>query len=337
MSLIPKKKKIPAQKLQDYHLLVFGEAGTGKTSFAAQFPNALFAATETGTKALSVYNVNVAEKARTEGKLSWVVFRELVNEFISGEHDFETFVIDTEDVLYEWCLEYITHKLGGHPGELNDFGASWAELKKEFREPHEQIKNNGYGLVSISHAKYKEIEDINGRKRDKLMPTVGGSSAKYLIDDSDIVILYNKNGEGERVLSLEPTNDFTGKQRIRTFTKTDISAGDTAKKAFKNFKKEFDRAIEQLNKEEEVTEEDIKEHYEEKKKQRSKKPFKKIVDEIVNECQRLGMNRKDNAKRMKEKYGTTSFNKLSYDNANEYLLQLKSETKPKEKEEDSEE
>lgn len=325
MSLIPDSKKIPAQSLSDYHVLIFGEAGTGKTSLAAEFPNALFAETETGTKALSVFSVNIAEKAKMEGKLNWVVFRELVDEFIEGQHDFETFVIDTEDVLYEWCLEFITHKLGGHPGELNDFGASWNELKKEFKEPHEQIKNSGFGLVSISHARYKEIEDINGKKRDKLMPTVGGSSAKYLIDDSDIIILYNKDSDGNRVLSLEPTNDFTGKQRIRTFTKDDISAGNSAKEAYKNFKSEFDKAIEKLNKEENITEDDIENYRQKKKEKKTQKPFKVIVDEIIKECQRLGMSKKDNSKKMTELYGVSSLNKLDYETAKEYLNTLKSQ------------
>ena len=97
MSLVPKEKSIPAQSLQDYHVLIFGEPGTGKTSLAAQFPNAMFAATEMGTKALSVYQTNIAEEAKKRGKLPWEVFREVVDEFIKGEHDFDSFIIDTED------------------------------------------------------------------------------------------------------------------------------------------------------------------------------------------------------------------------------------------------
>lgn len=323
MGLIPNSKSIPRQNLQDYHVLIFGEAGSGKTSLAAQFPNAMFAATEMGTKALSVFQVNIAEEAKKRGKMPWVIFRETVDEFIKGDHDFDTFVIDTEDVLYEWCLDFITEKLGGHPGELNDFGASWAKLKSEFKEPHEMIKNNGYGLVSVSHAQYKEIEDIEGKKRDKLMPTVGGSSATYLIDDSDIIILYRKDKEGNRVLSLEPTNDFEGKQRIRTFRKSDIPAGDSAKKAYKNFKKEFDKAIKKLNKEENITEEEIEEFYTKREEVRNTKSFKQIVDEIIEECQRLGLSKKDNAKEMKKEFGTTKFSKLSYENAKSRLKDLK--------------
>lgn len=325
--LIPEKKSVPAQNLSDYHMLIFGEAGTGKTSFGAQFPKGLFAATEMGTKALSVFQVNIEEKARKQGKMPWLVFRDLVDEFVKGEHDFETFIIDTEDVLYEWCLDYITHILNGHPGELNDFGASWKKLKSEFKEPHEMIKNAGYGLVSVSHAQYKEIEDIEGKKRDKLMPTVGGSSAKYLIDDSDIIILYKKNSKGNRVLSLEPTNDFTGKQRIRTFEKKDIPAGDSAKEAFENFKKEFDKAIKKLNKEEGISKKDIEEFYKRKEEIRKKKPFKTLVDEIVQECQRLGLNKQDNAQEMKEDYGIANFNKLSYEDAKDRLKKLKARKK----------
>lgn len=324
MSLIPTSKSLPEQRLQDYHVLIFGEAGIGKTSLANQFPNALFAATEMGTKALSTFQVNIAKRAKKEGKMPWAIFRDLVNEFIEGEHDFETLIIDTEDVLYEWCLDYITVELGAHPGEKNDFGASWAKLKSEFKAPHEQIKNAGFGLVSVSHARFKEIEDMEGRKRDKLMPTVGGSSASYLIDDSDIIILYRKDNEGNRILSLEPTNDFTGKQRIRTFDKKDIEAGDSSKKAFKNFKKEFDKAIKKLNEEENITEEDVREFYEQKEKEREEKSFQQLVDEIVEECTRLGISRTDNAKKIHKEYGAKSLANLEYSQAEQYLEELKS-------------
>jgi GTPase SAR1 family protein len=323
MSLIPEKRSIPAQRLQDYHVLIFGEAGAGKTSLASQFPGALFAATEMGTKALSVFQVNIAKRAKKEGKLPWVVFRELVEEFVEGDHDFETFVIDTEDVLYEWCLDYITDKLNGHPGTHNDFGASWAKLKSEFKEPHEMIKNAGYGLVSVSHAQYREIEDIEGKKRDKLMPTVGGSSSAYLIDDSDIIILYRKDSEGNRVMSLEPTNDFTGKQRIRTFAKKDISAGNSSKEAFKNFQKEFEKAMKNLNAEEGISDEDIEEFYTRKKKEKEEKTFKQLINDIAAKCQKLGLSKKDNAKEMKEKYGTPSLGKLTYEQAQDRVEELK--------------
>lgn len=324
MDLLPDKRSIPKQKLTDYHVLIFGESGIGKTSLASQFPNSLIALTETGTKAMSVHDVNVAKQARKENKLNWIVFMELVEQFINEPHDFETFIIDTEDNLYNWCLEYITQKLGAHPGEKDDFGASWAELKKEFRKPHNMIKNNGYGLVSVSHAQYKEVEDLKGKKRDKLIPSVGGSSAEYLINDSDIVVLYDMNREDERILRLEPTKDFTAKQRISTLEQTDIPAGNSAEEAFSNFKAHFDKAIEELNEKENVTEEMIEEHYRQREQEKKMQEKSKITSKIVSECKNLGMKKSENSNVIEDIYGVNSVRELTYEQAEDYLQRVES-------------
>lgn len=322
MSLLPKKKTPPAQKLTAYHVLIFGESGLGKSSLGAQFPNALFALTENSTKAMNVYSVNIGQKAKQQGKLRWEVFSDLVDEFIEGEHDFETLVIDTEDNLYDDCLEYITKQLGDHPGALDDFGASWSKLKDEFIRPHALIKSNGYGLVSISHAKFKEIEDLQGKKRDKLVPAVGGSSSEYLIDDSDIVILYDKDNEGNRVLRVNSDKNFTAKQRISTFPKEPIKAGSSAKEAYENFKDKFDNAIKDLNKELGITQEMIDDYYERKEKEDNKLTFKQLLNKVASKCSDKDIEKKEATKMIMKEYGKKRFSDLSYEQLEEFYDSL---------------
>lgn len=323
MGLLPEKKSIPKQKLQDYFVLIFGEPNIGKTRLAAEFPNAMFALTETGTKGISVYSINVAKKAKKQGKHPWQIFTQIQEEFVKGNHNFETFVIDTEDNAYDWCLDYISKQNGvNHPGEKQDFGATWKLVKDEYKRAHDIIQNNGYGLVSISHARFKEIEDMKGRKRDKLVPSVGGSSGRFLIDDSDIVILYDKDKDDNRILRLSSSKDFTAKQRL-DFDVDIIPAEGSPKKAYENFEKEFKKAVKKANKTFNITEDMINEHYELLEKEKEQQSFGEVVEEIIALCKEKGLNKKENADMMKEKFNTKTFEGLTYEQATQHLEDLK--------------
>ena len=326
MELIPEQKTVPAQNLNEYSILVFGQPGIGKTSFAAQFPNSMFALTETGTKAMSVYETDIAQRAKMSGKMEWEVFMELVEEFIKGNHDFETFVIDTEDKLYEYCMDYmIEKKLKDHPGNVSDFGKSWRMVTKEFEKPHDMIKSSEYGLISISHSKYKEIENAKGKKVDRVRPAISGSSADYLINDADIIIFYDVDKDDNRLLRVNSTREFDAKQRISTFPNEPIPAGNSAEEAFENFKSAFDEAIEELNRKLDVTEEDIKNHYEKIEEQKDKIPFEELRKKIVNTCKQVGIDKETNSDMLEEEYGVRNTGELTYNQAEEYLEKLKEE------------
>ena len=158
------------------------------------------------------------------------------------------------------------------------------------------------------------------------MPSVTGGSGNWLVNESDIMILFDKDEEGKHILRVGSTKDFDAKQRI-DFNKNVISGGNSAKEAYNNLLKEFNKAVEKRNKELGITEKQIKEYYKELEKFKKSKSFNKIVDEIIEECQELGLSKKDNAKEMKEEFGVMKFSQLNYEDAKKRLENLKKRNK----------
>lgn len=315
MSLINNTPQIPKQKLQEYHILIIGEGGVGKTSFAAQFPGAYFALFEGGTSGILTTETDLVKKAREFKTNAWKLFRDFKEEFLEGDHDYQTLIIDTEDRAYEDCLDYICDvREIDHPSD-EGYGSAWSALNKEFRRRHRDIKMSQYGLISVSHAEFKEIENIKGKKRDKIIPSVGGSAGKFLVDDADIVILYDQDEEGNRIMRLDSSKDYDAKQRLK-FEKGVIDAGDSAKEAFGNFKIEFEKAIKNRNEESGVTKEMIEKHYAREER------LPGVKENIINICKEKEITPEQNKELLEEEIGESSVREIEDLNKAEKYLEF---------------
>jgi hypothetical protein len=99
--LLPTAKTPPKASLSDYTVLVHSRPKAGKSEFCSHADNALFLATEPGLNALEVYQVPIT---------SWDDFLAACGEIAEGNHPFKTIVIDTVDLAYRMCSEYICRK-----------------------------------------------------------------------------------------------------------------------------------------------------------------------------------------------------------------------------------
>lgn len=325
MNLIPTKPSIPAQTLNEYNIVVFGPAGIGKTSFAIEFPNTLLAQFEEGAKGLSCYKTNLIQKAKDEhgkdykGKV-WKMFTDLIFEILSGSHKFNFIAVDSIDRAYDFKMEYYKAKKGYHPGgKKDDYGQSWNEFNSGFKDAFYQLMQSRYGLVNISHATTKAIEDVRGDKYDKIVPAAGGKMGQWLIDEADIVLFYDYDIEGNRVLRVESDGNYEAKERLK-FDVDVIPAGNSPKEAYQNFKKEFDKAINSLNDRLGITDEMIEEYYAEKEQE-------KQLDSLLNGIkQYIGNNNIESTKAkdvLVDNFDVGKLSQLNYNQAEEYLELLK--------------
>lgn len=195
-------------------VLLYGAPKIGKTTIAASFPNALFAVTEEGHRSMEVYKVGVTE---------WPDFKELVKKLRKEEHRFKTVVIDTVDLLFSACEQYICRQKGiDHPSEL-EYGRGWGFLREEFQKSLASLAAPDsagrirFGLVFLSHS--KEVE-VKGRmvKTTRTVCSLSGTARKVVLPLVDIV---GYCGFGEDAAG-EPT-----RERTVTFRPTElIEAGD---------------------------------------------------------------------------------------------------------------
>lgn len=315
MNLIPEKPTIPKQRLEEYNILLFSEPGMGKTTLGNQFENSIMMLFESGTSGILSYDINLVEKSKETGKPVWELFKEAKHQLLNDEHDFDTVVIDTATKAYDYALDYWRdYKLGGtHPSQTENM-IGYSQLNSELKTQFNDLLNSKLGTLIICHAEYKAIKQLDGLKRDKLVPDTGGSFGNWLMGESDIIIFYDKDTEGNRILRVEGSKDFDAKQRIPL--SKNIPAGESPQEAYQNFKEEFNQAIKQVNKEMGVTEEMIEAHYQE---QKAKEERAEILNKIKDIATSKGLSKEENRNLLQDRYAVQSIADLDNNQAKEYL------------------
>ena len=151
MGLLPTVRSKPKTHLGEFVTLLYGPPKVGKTTFASQFPDAVFLATEAGQNALSVMRTDID---------SWDKFTDVCLELHKGNHGFKTVVIDTIDNLWQLCRRHFIEKHGVEhetDGKLG-YGKGSAIILTEFQRVMTKLSLLDMGLLMISHADRETVE-----------------------------------------------------------------------------------------------------------------------------------------------------------------------------------
>lgn len=178
--VLPSVPSQPSAHMGDYSMLLFGDKKIGKTTLAAQFPDALFLMTEPGAKALAVYQVNI---------LGWDQLKQAAKALVTDKQ-FKTIVVDTVDIAFKMCERAVCARLGiDHPSD-EDWGKGWSAVRDEFTSWVQAITNMNKGVIFISHAVEREIKNRNGMKYDRFQPTMSGQARDVVEGMVDIWAYY---------------------------------------------------------------------------------------------------------------------------------------------------
>lgn len=162
-------------------VLLYGEIKTGKTSNAVKFPRPLLLAAEKGFNALS------GVKAQPINK--WTDFKRVLKQLSNpkAQEMYETVILDTVDIFFDLCENYICSKEGVDKiGEI-PYGAGYRMLEKEYDEALREIPMLNFGLVMISHSEDKSFKDETGESYNKIIPTLPKTPRKIVLRMADIV------------------------------------------------------------------------------------------------------------------------------------------------------
>jgi hypothetical protein len=207
---LPTTKTPPKRSFSDVSILLYGPSKTGKSTFASQAPNAIFLATEPGLNALEVYQQPIT---------NWPEFLEACAELAKGQHPFKTVVIDTIDVLYRLCADYICQKRGLEHESDGAHGKVYGLIKNEIYRVLAKLANMPYGLILISHSQDRELETRTG-KVTRTVPTLSESFRQIVIGLVDLILYCDVQAE----------QDEKGGRRLRRVIRTKPSphydAGD---------------------------------------------------------------------------------------------------------------
>lgn len=235
---LPTAKTEPKTNLLECITLIYGPPKIGKSSFAANFQDAIFLATEEGLNHLSVFKKTIA---------SWKEFKEVCNELVAGKtagtHNFKTVVVDTIDNLHKMATEAVqdSHKVE-HISDIPGFAKGFALLNSEFHRVMTQLSKIGMGLVFISHSKTIEVDERIG-KYSKTIPTLPGEARKTILGMADFILYLNSvvGNDGDKAVE---------KRVIHTKASKYFEAGDRTGRLpemipldYPTFEAEFKKAV----------------------------------------------------------------------------------------------
>lgn len=167
MGLLDLQPHKVSRDLRGYSVLFYGEPKSGKTTIASKFPHSLLFAFEKGYSALPGVFAQPIN--------NWSEFLKFLRELKQEEvkEKFETIVIDTADIAYDYCEQYICNIEGVDSINKVPFGQGFTKAGKEFDSKLRQIVQLGYGLVIISHAQDKTFQNEDGSEYNRIVPTLG--------------------------------------------------------------------------------------------------------------------------------------------------------------------
>ena len=237
---LPTEVSEPCESLGDFSMLLFGAKKIGKTTMCAQFPKALFLMFEPGGKALSVYQRRVK---------TWEEFKAYIK-LLKKDSTFKTIVIDTADIMYELCFDYVCRKLViSHPSE-ESWGKGWRDIKQEMYSQVNELLNLEKGVIFISHVTQRTITRRDGFEYDVVESSMPKQAREVIEGLVDLWVLYDYQGS-KRTLTIQGDDHVDSGHRIQgRFTYPDgepirsIDMGGSAKEAFQRFTLAFNNKLE---------------------------------------------------------------------------------------------
>ena len=162
-----------SRDMRGYSVFFYGEPKSGKTTTAVKFPKHLLLAFEKG--------YNAIPGAMAQPINSWSEFKKVLRQLKDPEvhKQFETIIIDTADVAYDYCVKYVCDNAPRADGgfgvdSVSDipYGKGYGMVSKEFDDNLRSIVQMDYGLVMISHSIDKTFTDEPGKEFNRIVPTL---------------------------------------------------------------------------------------------------------------------------------------------------------------------
>lgn len=181
MSLLESVRRGPAPRPR--RTVLYGVHGIGKSSWAAQWPGAVFVPTEDGISDLDVASFPLC-RDMTDAY-------QAIIELGGGEHEFKTVVIDSAD----WMERLIWKKVCENDGKkaITDFpyGTGYGKSASIFSDVLGALnccRDVGMSVVIIAHCEIKRFENPEGDSYDRYVPKLHRDTAALLQEWADEVL-----------------------------------------------------------------------------------------------------------------------------------------------------
>lgn len=221
-------------------VLLYGNAGVGKSTLASKFSRPVFFDFEGGLNYIDVAKTDHVIRDTAE---FYVALQELLAQANHGERQFDTIVIDSADWLVRLIAEQVAgvgsnndgtraktmHDLVGSLNKnLMDAAGGYGKAK-EVLENHirsmllpylGKLNEAGYGIVLIAHQYSVSTLDDEGLEMERVQPkidppTIGKKpiAMPAMVEWVDTILYLKKRGD-ERFAQVEGDNNVVAKNRV---------------------------------------------------------------------------------------------------------------------------
>jgi hypothetical protein len=208
--LLPSKQTDGVMQMETCSWLIYGQPGIGKSTFASNFPDVLFLCTETSQRHLKIYRCDIP---------NWETYLKVVTELVAMKPlKYKTIVIDTIDLLYKMCLEYVSKKKGVDHVSDESHGKGWDALNQEFHSGLLKLLHLPAGKVLICHYKQREVK-ARGITYEKTIPSMSASCWRVVCAEVDVIGFCDFDPESpqRRILRYRPELELEAKDRGGVF------------------------------------------------------------------------------------------------------------------------
>ena len=197
MGIIPARRQVKSvPSFYDLNMLVFGLQKTGKTSFYSGDEECVTAACEPGSDFIASRPVNID---------SFKTFGEVLKEISMEPFKYSGLVIDTVDVLYDLCFDYVCELEGVKYPPRNDFGKVFNRIKKKW-ESGIIFAMNQVPVRFITHAETQPIKIKKGsgivEETERVIQRFHGRKSKFLDATVNCVGYMDTTFSGRRTISF---------------------------------------------------------------------------------------------------------------------------------------
>lgn len=198
MGLIKKSNEIAIQR--NVKMMVYGQAGMGKTTLALSAPNPLLLDFDNGVK--RVNNAHLDDSVGIVQINNWQEVIQLLTQEQADLAGFETIVVDTIGKMMDFIIAY---RCNGRNPRVQD----WGTINNDFKWFVNALSGLGKHIIFVAHRDSRKEGDDT-----VFIPALREKNYNSIVTELDLlgyVEMKNENGLQKRTITFDPTSRNDGK------------------------------------------------------------------------------------------------------------------------------